>query len=147
MNAPALPNLRHGLIATATADRFALVTRMIASARDAGVLDGMLAPAAEMAVLARERDMATGLGGGLAVPHGFLEQMEEPVLIVARCDPAVSFGAPDGSPAWLVCLLLAPPGPAEHLQRLAALARAVGDPTTCERLHQAESGQALVEAL
>ena len=75
--------------------------------------------------LAREATSATGLPGGIAIPHCRTSGVTEPTLAFARVDPAVDFGAKDG-PADLVFLICAPAdGDAAHLQILAKLARSL----------------------
>ena len=75
--------------------------------------------------LAREATAATGLNGGIAIPHCRSAGVETPTLAFARLSPRVEFGAKDG-PADLAFLIAAPAGgDASHLQVLAKLARAL----------------------
>ena len=75
--------------------------------------------------LAREATAATGLNGGIAIPHCRSVGVEVPTLAFARLSPAVEFGAKDG-PADLAFLIAAPAGgDASHLKLLAKLARAL----------------------
>ncbi|HQY33759.1 PTS sugar transporter subunit IIA [Actinotalea sp.] len=74
-------------------------------------------------VRAREAQMATGMPGGIGLPHARSEHVSAPSLAVGRVPAGVDFGAPDG-PATLVFLIAAPAsGDAAHLKILAALAR------------------------
>lgn len=74
-------------------------------------------------VRAREAQMATGMPGGIGLPHARSEHVVAPSLAVGRVPGGVDFGAPDG-PATLVFLIAAPTGGDEdHLKILAALAR------------------------
>ncbi len=74
-------------------------------------------------VRAREAQMATGMPGGIGLPHARSEHVTSPSLAVGRVPAGVDFGAPDG-PATLVFLIGAPAGgDADHLKILAALAR------------------------
>jgi PTS system fructose-specific IIA component len=74
-------------------------------------------------VRAREAQMATGMPGGVGLPHARSEHVSAPSLAVGRVPGGVDFGAPDG-PANLIFLIAAPAsGGAEHLKILAALAR------------------------
>jgi len=73
--------------------------------------------------LAREATAATGLNGGIAIPHCRSAGVDTPTLAFARLSPSVEFGAKDG-PADLAFLIAAPAGGgSEHLTILAALAR------------------------
>lgn len=74
-------------------------------------------------VRAREAQMATGMPGGIGLPHARSEHVTAPSLAVGRVPAGVDFGAPDG-PATLIFLIAAPTsGDADHLKILAALAR------------------------
>jgi len=71
----------------------------------------------------REEQMATGLPGGIGIPHARSAAVTEPTLGFARSSSGVDFGAEDG-PAHLIFLIAAPAeGGDEHLKILAALAR------------------------
>ena len=75
--------------------------------------------------LAREATAATGLNGGIAIPHCRSAGVDTPTLAFARLSPGVDFGAKDG-PADLAFLIAAPAGgDASHLKLLAKLARAL----------------------
>lgn len=74
-------------------------------------------------VRAREAQMATGMPGGVGLPHARSEHVTAPSLAIGKLHDPVDWGAPDG-PARLVFLIAAPAGgDADHLQILAALAR------------------------
>ena len=94
---------------------------------------------------AREQTSATGLAGGIAIPHCRTTGVEEPTLAFARLQPKVDFGAKDG-PADLVFLIAAPAGgDADHLQILTKLARALVKPAFTDELRRAESDTAVVD--
>ena len=77
--------------------------------------------AARHAVLHREQQMHTGLADGLAIPHARTDGVGELVCAIGLSG-GVDFGAPDGTPARVVVLTLAPPGgTAPYLQFLAAV--------------------------
>jgi Kef-type K+ transport system membrane component KefB/mannitol/fructose-specific phosphotransferase system IIA component (Ntr-type) len=87
------------------------------------------------AVLAREADGATGLGGGVAIPHAALDRLERPLVAVGVSPTGIDFGAPDGTPANIVFLMLMPPDAHDREVRLLAqIAGAVLDPADRERL-------------
>ena len=94
--------------------------------------------------MAREGQSATGLPGGIAIPHCRSEHVSQPTLAFARLQPAADFGAPDG-PADLVFLIAAPAGGgAEHLKLLSALARALVKPEFKQALRSAATPQEVV---
>ncbi len=88
-------------------------------------------------VLAREAKSATGLKGGIAIPHCRTAAVSEPTLVFARLSPAVDFGAKDG-PADLAFLIAAPAGGEnDHLKILTTLARALVRPEFTDALRAA----------
>ncbi|SFJ81774.1 PTS sugar transporter subunit IIA [Cellulomonas sp. KH9] len=106
------------LVAT---DRTAVTRRLIDLLVAAGRVTDADGFAADVA--AREAQMATGMPGGIGLPHARSEHVVAPSLAVGKLAEGVDWGAPDG-PARLVFLIAAPAsGDADHLQILAALAR------------------------
>ena len=76
-------------------------------------------------VAKREEVMATGIQGGIGIPHARSASVTAPSVAVATSDKGIPFGAPDG-PAHLIFLIAAPVGADDsHLQILAAIARRV----------------------
>src|ERR1700739_414038 len=91
------------------------------------------------AIMAREAQSATGLPGGIAIPHCRSPHVGSASIGFARVDPRVDFGAPDG-PADLVFMIAAPEsGGAEHMKLLSSLARALVRPDFVESLRAAPS--------
>jgi PTS system fructose-specific IIC component len=123
-------------------DKSAVVHRLAGLVADAGratSADGLASDA-----LAREAQAATGLPGGIAIPHCRSGAVLEASLGFARLDPKVDFGAPDG-PADLVFLIAAPEhGDADHLTLLTALARALVRPEFVASLRAASSADEVV---
>src|SRR5918998_4421984 len=104
-------------------DKAAVVHRLAGLVADAGRATGAEALAGD--ALAREAQAATGLPGGIAIPHCRSAAVTQASLAFARLMPGVDFGAPDG-PADLVFLIAAPAGAAEeHLAVLSKLARSL----------------------
>ncbi|WP_104196663.1 fructose-specific PTS transporter subunit EIIC [Cryobacterium sp. M15] len=95
--------------------------------------------------LAREAKTATGIPGGLAIPHCRSTAVLEPTLALARLSTPVDFGSKDG-PADLVFLIAAPDGAdQEHLQILAKLARSLMKKDFTAALRDASNTQQIVE--
>ncbi|MEV5833555.1 fructose-specific PTS transporter subunit EIIC [Nocardia sp. NPDC052112] len=96
------------------------------------------------AALARESQSATGLPGGIAIPHCRNAAVTSASLGFARLEPAVDFGAADG-PADLVFLIAAPEGAgAEHMKLLSSLARALVRPEFVGSLRGAANADEVV---
>ena len=97
----------------------ALAERLVASGRCTD-LDTFLADVTE-----RESKMATGLPGGIGIPHARSAAITEPSLVFGRSTDGIDWGAKDG-PATLVFLIAAPEGGGDaHMQMLPKLARAL----------------------
>src|SRR5947209_7419813 len=123
-------------------DKAAVVRRLAGLVAGAGRATGTDALAAD--AMAREAQAATGLPGGIAIPHCRSEAVTEASLAFARLSPKVDFGAPDG-PATLVFLIAAPAhGDADHLTLLTALARALVRPEFVDSLRAAGSAEEIV---
>ena len=128
---PELITLDAGLGTTKEAVIEALAQQLAAAGRTTDV-DSL-----RDAALARESQSATGLPGGIAIPHCRDESIVAASLGFARLDPKVDFGAPDG-PADLVFLIAAPAGAgAEHMKLLSSLARALVKPEFVSALRNA----------
>ncbi|AYJ49530.1 PTS fructose transporter subunit IIABC [Rhodococcus sp. P1Y] len=96
------------------------------------------------AALAREAQSATGLPGGIAIPHCRADAVTTASLGFARLNPKVDFGAPDG-PADLVFLIAAPAGAGSaHMKLLSSLARALVKPAFVTSLREAPTAAAIV---
>ncbi|WP_102159345.1 PTS fructose transporter subunit IIABC [Zhihengliuella halotolerans] len=94
---------------------------------------------------AREAKTATGVPGGIAIPHCRSAAVTVPTLGMARLDPAVDFGAKDG-PADLVFFIAAPDGAdKDHLKLLSKLARALVKKDFTAALRAAQSPAEIVE--
>ncbi|MBG6212803.1 MAG: fructose-specific PTS transporter subunit EIIC [Cryobacterium sp.] len=116
-----------------------LAELVVASGR-ATEIDSLYADA-----LAREAKTATGIPGGLAIPHCRSTAVLEPTLALARLSRPVDFGSKDG-PADLVFLIAAPDGAdQEHLKILAKLARSLMKKDFTAALRDASTAQQIVE--
>lgn len=123
-------------------DKEAVIGRLAGRLADAGRAtdaDGLIA-----AAMAREAQSATGLPGGIAIPHCRSPFVDAATIGFARLSPAVDFGAPDG-PADLAFLIAAPDGAgAEHMKLLSSLARALVRKDFVESLRAASSPEEVV---
>ena len=99
-------------------------------------------------LLERERLGSTGIGGGIAIPHGRMAGLEKPVGLFARLGHPVDFDSIDERPVDSVFLLLAPEGAgADHLKALARVSRLLRDRSLVEKLRATESADALYALL
>ena len=124
------------------ADKTAVIrqlSELVARSGRATSADGLYSDAMD-----REAKVATGLPGGIAIPHCRSGAVTEASLAFARLTPGADFGAPDG-PADLVVLIAAPEaGDADHLTLLSSLARALVRPEFVASLRSASSAQEVV---
>jgi PTS system nitrogen regulatory IIA component len=96
------------------------------------------------ALLQRERLGSTGIGEGIAIPHGKLPDLTRIFGLMARLDKPVDFEALDGQPVDVLFLLLAPEGAgADHLKALARVARVLREPGLIERVRATRDATAL----
>ncbi len=96
----------------------------------------------------RERLGSTGVGNGIAIPHGKLTDLEGMIVFLARLDTPVDFDSLDNMPVDLVFCLLAPEDAgADHLKALARIARLVREPETVRKLRLAKDSNALLSIL
>lgn len=127
---------------SAGTDKNEVIAYLAARITDAGrstSVDGLVE-----AALAREAQSATGLPGGIAIPHCRAGAVTAASLGFARLDPKVDFGAPDGG-ADLVFLIAAPEsGGSQHMKLLSALARALVRPEFTASLRAAATPEEVV---
>src|SRR5256885_9951703 len=97
--------------------------------------DGLARSLVFDSLFARERLGSTGLGQGVAIPHGRIKGLKEAVGAFVRLAQPVPFDAPDGKPVGLVFLLLVPEQATEqHLRVLSELAQMLSDRELREKL-------------
>lgn len=90
-------------------------------------------------LLERERLGSTGIGDGIAIPHGKLAGLEEMVVSFGRSPEGIAFEAMDGKPVHLFFLLMAPENSAgQHLKALAKISRILKDATFRKSLLEAK---------
>jgi PTS system nitrogen regulatory IIA component len=96
----------------------------------------------------RERLGSTGMGSGIAIPHGKIAGLDRVYELFACTEKPVDFEALDGQPVDLVYLLLAPAeAGADHLQALSRVSRLLRDAPTCAKLRGSDTVEALTVVL
>jgi nitrogen PTS system EIIA component len=89
---------------------------------------GIAAKRVSDALLQREKLCSTGLGQGVAIPHGRIKGLKEPLGAFVRMAQPIPFDAPDGKPVGLIFVMLVPEQANEsHLQLLSELATMFSD--------------------
>jgi len=96
----------------------------------------------------REKLGSTGVGNGIAIPHGKLAKLDKLFGLFARLERPVDFDALDAQPVDLIFLLLAPEAAgADHLKALARVARLLRDPDVARKLRESRDAEALYAVL
>ena len=100
------------------------------------------------ALLNRERMGSTGIGNGIALPHGRLPGLEHVTAIVVTSTPAINFDAIDDQPVDIFFALLVPEEQTEgHLQTLATVAGKLSDKSTVKAIRHAKTNDDILQAL
>lgn len=96
----------------------------------------------------REKDLSTGIGFGVAIPHADTDAIQKVTAIVGRSTKGVSFDSLDAQPVKLVVLFLVPLGQYTlHLKTLAIISRTLQDRNFREQADQARTAEELYQAI
>jgi PTS system nitrogen regulatory IIA component len=99
-------------------------------------------------LLERERLGTTGVGAGVAIPHGKLASLKRLYGVFARLESPIDFESVDEQPVDLIFLLLAPESAgADHLKALARVSRLLRDREMCEKLRGSDTDDAIYALL
>ena len=99
-------------------------------------------------LMQREKLGSTGVGNGIAIPHGKLAKIDRLFGLFARLERPVDFDSLDGQPVDLIFLLLAPEAAgADHLKALARVARLLRDADVARKLRESRDAEALFAVL
>ena len=111
---------------------------------DANIDKGMLVKV----LIEREHLGSTGIGDGVAIPHGKLSSVKQPIVSFGRSKKGLDFDSMDGQPAFLFFLLLAPENSSGvHLQVLTKIARILKSSTFRKALMQVESREEIYQTI
>ncbi len=117
-------------------------------ARRAAEISGEHERAVFDVLMERERLGTTGVGNGIAIPHGKLASLERLHGLFARLEQPVEFQAIDDQPVDLIFLLLAPESAgADHLKALARVSRLLRDKSVCKKLRGTDTPDGLFAIL
>ncbi len=96
----------------------------------------------------RERLGSTGVGNGVAIPHGRLTKLEQVTMLFARLETPVDFEAVDDQPVDIVCVLFAcETAGADHLKALAKISRLMRNPGALEKLRGSNNADSIYAIL
>ena len=135
-----------GIIAAsnATSKKQALQQLSRRAAEVTGIAEGTIFDT----LLERERLGTTGIGAGIAIPHGKLNSIDRLYGLFARLQNAIDFDSLDDRPVDLIFLLLAPEtAGADHLKALARVSRLMRDEKVCQQLRQCDNATAILSLI
>ncbi|GIU43216.1 PTS IIA-like nitrogen regulatory protein PtsN [Shewanella algidipiscicola] len=99
-------------------------------------------------LLAREKMGSTGIGNGIAIPHGRLTNIEKPVAVLIKCAEPIAFDAIDNQPVDILFALLVPAEQCEqHLSTLAAMAEKLSDKAIIKQLRKTHDEAELYQVI
>lgn len=130
---------------TATSKQEAIFELVDVLAEQSGIVDRQ---ELKDAVWQRETTRTTGIGHGIAIPHGKCRGCDRLSMAVGRLDAPIDFKAIDGKPVVLIILLASPldqTGP--HIQALARISRILTDDKARAQISEAPTSQSLYELL
>lgn len=105
-------------------------------------------PGLRDAVWAREQTRTTGIGHGLAIPHGKCPGVESLAIAIGRPAQPLEFGAIDNKPVRLIILLASPPDrTSDHIQALAHISRLMTMEEFRQRMYQAANAEEIFELI
>lgn len=99
-------------------------------------------------LMERERLGSTGVGHGVAIPHGRFSELDQICGVFVKLDKPVNYDSIDDQPVDLVFLLMAPEeAGADHLKALAKVSRLLRNKSICDKLRGTDSGDAIFAIL
>lgn len=99
-------------------------------------------------LMCREKMGSTGIGNGIALPHGRLKDLDKVVAVVVTCTPAIAYDAIDNAAVDVFFAILVPEDQAQqHLQTLSTIASKLNDKDTLKKMRNASTDQELFEVI
>ncbi|MGJ8680667.1 PTS IIA-like nitrogen regulatory protein PtsN [Paraglaciecola sp.] len=99
-------------------------------------------------LMCREKMGSTGIGGGIALPHGRIKSLENVLALLITSETPIQFEAIDNAPVDIFFAILVPEEKAsEHLSTLSTIAQKLNDKSTLDKIRSAKTHQALFEAV
>lgn len=99
-------------------------------------------------LLAREKMGSTGIGNGIAIPHGRLGNIDKPLAVLIKCEEAIGYDAIDKQPVDILFALLVPSDQCQqHLSTLAAMAEKLNDKQVLKQLRKSHDEKELYQVI
>jgi mannitol/fructose-specific phosphotransferase system IIA component (Ntr-type) len=125
-------------------DRHGAINELVDVLADAGCISDC--ETIKQVVWERELQRTTGIGEGLAIPHGRCDKLDQMVMAMGRPATPIDFASPDKRPVELIILLVSPTdNTSDHIQALGRISRLMVDRAFCEDAYATESASELFE--
>ncbi len=125
-------------------DKRAVIDELVDLLTDAGLIQDP--DTLKRIVWEREQQRSTGIGDGLAIPHGKSNCSQDLVMAIGRPTEPIDFGSLDNNPVELVVLLASPPTrTSDHIQALGKISRVMSDPSFRKAAYAAASSETLYQ--
>ncbi|MDV5170927.1 PTS IIA-like nitrogen regulatory protein PtsN [Photobacterium rosenbergii] len=99
-------------------------------------------------MLNREKMGSTGIGNGIAIPHGRISSSDQAIAVLIQCQDPIQFDAIDNQPVDLLFALLVPDEQCQlHLKTLSSMAEKLSNKQICKQLRTAKSDEELYQIL
>ncbi len=96
-------------------------------------------------IIEREQAMSTGIGNGVAIPHGKCSSVKDLIGSLGILKEGIPFDSIDGAPVQIIFMLVAPPGPSvPHIKALSLVSRILNDVKIREKLLKCKTSQEVV---
>lgn len=116
-------------------EHWGAITELVSRLVTCGLLAADACKATLEALRAREQLVSTGIGGGVAIPHAFSDQVEEVVAVLGRSTQGIDFEAVDRAPVHVIVLFVVPRKNYQlHLRMLAAIAKMFNGQNITQRI-------------
>ena len=123
-------------------DRHGVISELVDVLADAGSISDC--ETIKQLVWERELQRTTGIGEGLAIPHGRCDKLNNMVMAMGRPSTPIDFASPDKRPVELIILLVSPTdNTSDHIQALGRISRLMVDRSFREAAYSTESPEAL----
>ena len=127
--------IKIGVTAVTKEDTLKELVKILAQVEDIGDPDGIV-----KALIERENLGSTGIGQGIAIPHGKTDKVKRLIAVLGISKSGVNFDALDGEPVYIFFLLVAPKATAgPHLKALAQISRLLRDSYFCELIRKCKT--------
>ena len=135
--------IKIGMISTEKEDCLKEMVDILAEVKDIGDKKAIV-----KALVERENLGSTGIGQGIAIPHGKTDRVKELVAVLGISQKGINFEALDGELVYIIFLLVAPKETAgPHLKALAQISRLLRDAYFCELLRRCKSAEEVYELI